>query len=47
VEDDVPINNEVLLMIDFVNLKIKSAQSFRYAYRGKMYVYVFIGVSVS
>jgi hypothetical protein len=30
---------------DFVNLKIKSAQSFGDAHKGKMYVYVFIGVS--
>jgi hypothetical protein len=32
-------------MIDFVNLKIKLAQSFRGAHMGRMCVHVFIGVS--
>ncbi len=45
VEVDVFVNNESLLMIDFVNLKIKSAQFFRGAYKGRMCVRVFIGVS--
>jgi hypothetical protein len=37
---------EIFLMTDFVNLKIKSAQSFRGAHKGKMYVRIFIGLSV-
>jgi hypothetical protein len=32
---------------DFMNLKIKPAQSFRGAYRGRMCVRVFIGVNAS
>jgi hypothetical protein len=39
------IDSETFLMIDFVNLKIKPTQSFECAYRGKVYVHVFIGVS--
>jgi hypothetical protein len=31
-----------LLVIDFMNLKIKSTQSFKYVYRSKLYVYVLI-----
>jgi hypothetical protein len=42
---DLPIDSEALLMTDFVNLKIKSAQSFRDAHRDRMCVHVFIGVS--
>jgi hypothetical protein len=33
-------------LIDFVNLKIKSIQSFKGAHRGRLYVRVFIDVSV-
>jgi hypothetical protein len=44
--DDVPINSETLLIIDFINLKIKLTQSFKVAYRDMMYVRVFIEVSV-
>jgi hypothetical protein len=33
-------------MTDFINLKIKSVKSFKYAYRGKVCVCIFIGVSV-
>jgi hypothetical protein len=40
-----PVNNETFLVTDFVNLKIKSAQSFRGAHRGGMCVRVFIRVS--
>jgi hypothetical protein len=40
---DVFIDNETLLLTDFVDLKIKSAQSFRDAYRNRVYVHVFIG----
>jgi hypothetical protein len=42
VEGDIPINNESLLVIDFVNLKIKSAQSFRCGHRDMMCARVFI-----
>jgi hypothetical protein len=39
------IDNGTLLVTDFVNLKIKPAQSFRGAHRGRVCVRVFIGVS--
>jgi hypothetical protein len=39
VGDDVPIDNEVVLMTDFVNFKIKSAQSLEGAHRDRMYVF--------
>jgi hypothetical protein len=42
---DVPVDSETLLVTDFVNLKIKSAQSFRGAHRGRMCVRMFIGMS--
>jgi hypothetical protein len=42
---DVPVDSETLLMIDFVNLKIKLAQSFEGAHRNRVCVHVFIGVS--
>jgi hypothetical protein len=43
---DILIDSEPLLMIDFVNLKIKTAQSFRYAHKIMVCVCrVFIGVS--
>jgi hypothetical protein len=32
-------------MTDFMNLKIKSGQSFECAYRNRVYIHVFIGVS--
>jgi hypothetical protein len=38
VRADVLIDSNVLLMTDFINLKIKSAQSFRDTYIGRMYV---------
>jgi hypothetical protein len=44
---DVSVDSEVLLVTDFMNLKIKPAQSFRGAHRGRMYVRVFIGVNAS
>jgi hypothetical protein len=44
VRDDVPIDNDALLVTDFVNLKIKLTQSFRVTHRGKMCVYAFIRV---
>jgi hypothetical protein len=45
VGDDVSIDSETLLVTDFVNPKIKPAQSFEGAHRGRMCVHVFIGVS--
>jgi hypothetical protein len=39
---DVSIDSDALLVTDFVNLKIKSTQSFRCAHRGRMCVSVFI-----
>jgi hypothetical protein len=44
-EDDVFVDSETLLVIDFVNIKIKSIQSFRCTYRDKIYIRIFIGVS--
>jgi hypothetical protein len=48
VGDAVFINSEtllVLLVTDFVNLKIKSVQSFKCAHKNKIYVRIFILVS--
>jgi hypothetical protein len=45
VRDDVPIDSETFLMTDFINLKIKSVQSFRGAHRNRVYVRVFIEVT--
>jgi hypothetical protein len=45
VGSDIPVDNETLLMIDFVNFKIKPAQSFKCAYRDRICVPIFIGVS--
>jgi hypothetical protein len=45
VGDDAPIDNESFLVTDFVNIKIKPTQSFRDAYRGSVYVRVFIEIS--
>jgi hypothetical protein len=42
VGNDVPVDREALLVIDLVNLKIKSAQSFKGVYRGRVCVHVFI-----
>jgi hypothetical protein len=42
---DVSINNDGLLVTDFINLKIKLTQSFRYVYKSMMYVCMFIGVN--
>jgi hypothetical protein len=44
--DDVPVDSETLLVTDFVNLEIKPVQSFRCAHRYRVYVCVFIEVSV-
>jgi hypothetical protein len=42
---DVPIDSGTLFMIDFVNVKIKSAQSFSGDHKDMVYMRVFIGVS--
>jgi hypothetical protein len=42
---DIPADSEMFLVTDFMNLKIKSAQSFGGAHRGRVCVRVFIGVS--
>jgi hypothetical protein len=44
-EGDVLVDSDASLMTDFINLKIKSAQSFGCAYRDKVYTHVFIGMS--
>jgi hypothetical protein len=41
----VRVDNEMLLVIEFVNLEIKLDQSFRYVHKNRMCVYVFIVVS--
>jgi hypothetical protein len=41
------IDSDVFLVIDFMNLKIKSVQFFKVAYRNMMCVCVFIRMSVS
>jgi hypothetical protein len=45
VGDDVPVDSETFLVTDFVNLKIKPAQSFKSDHKGKVCVYMFIAVS--
>jgi hypothetical protein len=45
VGDDVPVDSDALLVTDFMNLKIKPAQSFECAHRGRVCVRVFIGLS--
>jgi hypothetical protein len=42
---DVPVDSETLLVIDFMNINIKPAQSFRCAHRDRVCVCVFIRVS--
>jgi hypothetical protein len=42
---DVSVDSEVLLVTDFVNLKIKLTQSFRDAYKNMIYMHAFIIVS--
>jgi hypothetical protein len=41
---DVPVDSEMLLVTDFINLKIKSAQSFEGIHRSMVCIYAFIGV---
>jgi hypothetical protein len=38
---DVSVDSETLLMTDFVNLRMKSVQSFRRTYRGRLCVCVY------
>jgi hypothetical protein len=42
VRGDVSVNSETLLVIDFVNFKIKLTQSFKHFYKNKVGVYIFI-----
>jgi hypothetical protein len=42
VRSNVSVDSEILLLTDFINLKIKSSQSFKVAHRNKIYIYVFI-----
>jgi hypothetical protein len=42
---DVSIDSDVLMVIDFMNLKIKLTQSFGYAHRDRVCVRVFIEMS--
>jgi hypothetical protein len=46
VEDDVPVDSKIFLVTDFVNFKIKLAQSFKDAHRNMVCVRVFIRLSV-
>jgi hypothetical protein len=39
-KDDVSINSNMLLLTDFINLKIKSTQSFRDAHKKSIYSYI-------
>jgi hypothetical protein len=41
VEDDVPVDSESFLVIDFVNLKIKPTQSFECVYRGRVCTHIY------
>jgi hypothetical protein len=42
---DVPVDSETLLVDDFMNLKIMSAQSFEGDHRDRVYVRIFIGMN--
>jgi hypothetical protein len=46
VAGDVSVDSETLLVTDFMNLKIKSVQSFGYVHRDKLYIHTFIKVNV-
>jgi hypothetical protein len=46
VEADVSVDSEMLLLTDFINLKIKPTQTFRCDHRAKMCVYLFVEMSV-
>jgi hypothetical protein len=45
VEGNIPVDSETLFVTDFMNLKIKSTQSFECTHRSKVCVHVFTGVS--
>jgi hypothetical protein len=45
VEDDISVDSETLFVIDFINFKIKSAQSFGCTHKDSVYVHVFIRIS--
>jgi hypothetical protein len=45
VGDDIPVDSKILLVTDFMNLKIKPTQSFECAHRDRVYMRAFIGVS--
>jgi hypothetical protein len=42
VGDDVPINSELFLVTDFMNFKIKSAQSLKDAHNNRVCIYVYM-----
>jgi hypothetical protein len=46
VVDDIFIDSDMLLVTDFINLKIKPAQSFVCAHRGRVVVHIFIWIGV-
>jgi hypothetical protein len=41
VEDDVPVNSKSFLVTDFMNLKIKLAQSFKSTHRDKICMFIY------
>jgi hypothetical protein len=45
VRGNILIDNETFLVTDFVNLKIKSTQSFKVIYRVRMYTRILIEMS--
>jgi hypothetical protein len=45
VRDNIPIDSEILLVTDFVNLKIKPSQSFKVVYRVRIYTRILIEMS--
>jgi hypothetical protein len=45
VECDVLIDSETFLMTDFMNLNIKSTQSFKNVHKNRVYIYIFIRIS--
>jgi hypothetical protein len=47
VGDDVSVDSKTFLIINFINLKIKSTQSFKCTYKYKIYIYTHIFIEVS
>jgi hypothetical protein len=41
---DVPVDSDAILVTNFINFKIKPAQSFKCAHKGRVCVRVFIGM---